>query len=196
MWGCSFQIWQYFFENSSPKIPKEGIFGPKVRYICFFLRILQYYKIEGTDFKYDNRLLNFSLKKLKAFLVSNLGVFIFWQNFAISQIRGCWLQIWQYYFRIAAQNYPNQAFLIPNLRIFIISGNLAIRQIRRDLFQTWQFFFKFQPKNTEIRHCWSLIQTFSFFHEILHLDKLEGADFKYDFYFIFLFSIYFTLTIK
>ena len=142
MWGCSFQIWQYFFENSSPKIPKEGIFGPKVRYICFFLRILQYYKIEGTDFKYDNRLLNFSLKKLKAFLVSNLGVFIFWQNFAISQIRGCWLQIWQYYFRIAAQNYPNQAFLIPNLRIFIISGNLAIRQIRRDLFQTWQFFFQ------------------------------------------------------
>ena len=36
IWGCWFQIWQYcFHSNSSPKIPKSGIFGPKFRYFCF-----------------------------------------------------------------------------------------------------------------------------------------------------------------
>ena len=41
-------------------------------------------------------------------------------------------------------------------------------------------FLKFQPKNTQIRHFWSQIQTFSFFPEILQFDKFKGADFKYD----------------
>ena len=33
---CWFQIWQQFFSNCSPKIPKQGIFGPKFKdfYFC------------------------------------------------------------------------------------------------------------------------------------------------------------------
>ena len=42
------------------------------------------------------------------------------------------------------------------------------------------FFFKFQYKNTQIRHFWSEIYAFLFFHKILRLGKLKGADFKYD----------------
>ena len=51
-------------------------------------------------------------------------------------------------------------------------------------------FLNFLPKNTQIRHFlvkntqirqfWSHIQAFSLFHNILLLDKFEGADFKYD----------------
>ena len=41
-------------------------------------------------------------------------------------------------------------------------------------------FIKLQPKNTQIRHFCSQIQAFSFFHEISHFDKFEGAGFKYD----------------
>ena len=41
-------------------------------------------------------------------------------------------------------------------------------------------FLKFQLKNTQIRHFWSQIQAFSLFHDILQLEKFEGADFKYD----------------
>ena len=40
------------------------------------------------------------------------------------------------------------------------------------------FLFKFQPKNTQIRHFWSQVYAFLFFHEILQLDKFEVADFK------------------
>ena len=39
---------------------------------------------------------------------------------------------------------------------------------------------KFQPKNTKIRHIWSQIQAFLFFHKIVQLRKIEGTDFKRD----------------
>ena len=45
------------FKNSSPKITKQGIYGPKFRHFCFFLEVLEFGKIEGADFKYDNSFL-------------------------------------------------------------------------------------------------------------------------------------------
>ena len=36
------------------------------------------------------------------------------------------------------------------------------------------------PKNTQTRHFLYQIWAFSLFHEVLQLDKFEGADFKYD----------------
>ena len=62
-------------------------------------------------------------------MVTNLDIFIFSWNFAIRQIRGCWFQIWQYYFQIQAQKYPNNALFVPYLRIFIFVPNFAARQI-------------------------------------------------------------------
>ena len=39
----------------------------------------------------------------------------------------------------------------------------------------------FQPRNTQIRHFWSLIWELPFLQKKkLKLDKLEGADFKYE----------------
>ena len=76
-----------FFSNSNPKIPKSGNFGPKFRYFCFFTK---FYKFEGVGFKYDK---NFS-KNLaqkhpnKAFLVPNLGIFLFSQNLQLDKFQG------------------------------------------------------------------------------------------------------------
>ena len=39
-------------------------------------------------------------------------------------------------------------------------------------------FLKFLSKSTQVKHFWSQVQAFSLFHEILQLDKCEGADFK------------------
>ena len=41
-------------------------------------------------------------------------------------------------------------------------------------------FLQFFPKNTQIRHFWSQIQGLMCFRKILQLEKLQGADFKYD----------------
>ena len=83
------------FSNFSPKTPKLGIFGPKLK-----------------DF--------FSAP-----------------NFAIRQIRGCWLQKGQWFFKIAPKH-PNKAFLVPNLRILIFARNFAITQIGGRWSQIWQ----------------------------------------------------------
>ena len=48
-------------------------------------------KFEGADFKYDNSILKTLTQKYpdKAFLVPNLGIFIFSPILAFRQIRGC-----------------------------------------------------------------------------------------------------------
>ena len=43
-----------FFSNSSPKIPKQSIFGPKFKAFLSFCKILQLGKFEGADMKYNN----------------------------------------------------------------------------------------------------------------------------------------------
>ena len=52
------------FLNSSPKILKQAIVGPKISH--FFRKILQLDKFEGADFKYDNILFKFQPKSLSA----------------------------------------------------------------------------------------------------------------------------------
>ena len=83
------------FSNSSPKIRKSGIFGPKFKNFYFLHKTLQQSKFEGADFKYDNRFSNCCPKhSKKAFLVSDLKILIFAWNFAIRQFGGRWLEIW------------------------------------------------------------------------------------------------------
>ena len=59
---------------------------------------LQQGKFEGADFKYDNVFSKLVPKKLKLgffFLIPNLGILIFAQNFSITQFGGRLLEIWQ-----------------------------------------------------------------------------------------------------
>ena len=119
--------------------------------------------------------------EIRHFFGPNLGIFVFLLNFSVRQIRGCWFQIWQKFFLILAQKYPNKAFLVPNLGIFLFwGGNLELDSIRRCLFQIWQYFLKILAQKSQIRHFWSQIFTLLFFRKILQIDKFEGADFKYD----------------
>ena len=150
IWGCRFQIWQKFFENSSPKISKWDFFCQKYPNKAFlvpnlnifvFWQNLQLGKFDAGDFKYSNSFLKTNLAQkylTKAFLVTNLGIFFISKIFAIRQIQGCWFQIWQYHFQNPAQKYPNKVFLVPNLDVFVFLENFAIRQIRECWFQTWQ----------------------------------------------------------
>ena len=41
-------------------------------------------------------------------------------------------------------------------------------------------FLNLEDKNTQTKHFWSQIYGFSHFHEILHLETFDDADFKYD----------------
>ena len=71
--------------------------------VLFLHQTLQQDKFEDADFKYDNSIFKFqkyySQKyQIKTFLVTNLGIFVSSRNFDIRQTRGCWFQVWQYFF--------------------------------------------------------------------------------------------------
>ena len=75
----------------------------------------------------------------KGFMVPKLDKFLFLQNFAFGQIRGCWCQIWQYFFKILAQKCPNKAILVSIFFVlFLFLSYFTIRQIRGYWFQIWQ----------------------------------------------------------
>ena len=72
------------------------------------------------------------------------------------------------------------AFSVPNLRIFVFALNFATRQIQGFWFQIWQYFLqilaqKYPNKALLVPNLSNFI-----FHEILQVDKFEGADFKCD----------------
>ena len=94
------------FSNCSCKIHKSGIFGPKFRHFCFFLKFCKQTHLRV--------------------LISNMTI-VFLQ---------------------------------------FLPKNTEIRY--------------FWVKNTKIRNFWSQFQAFSLFHDILQVDKFEGADFKYE----------------
>ena len=96
------------FSNSSPKIHKSGIFGPKFRHFCFFLWNFANRQIWGCWFKYDNSFFFFNSSPK----IVKYGIF--------------------------GQKYPNKVFLAPNLSIFVSSPDFPIRQIRSSWFQIWQ----------------------------------------------------------
>ena len=75
-------------------------------------------------------------------MVPNLGIFIISRYFAIRQIQGCWFQIWQYHFQIAAPKYGNLTFLVPNLRIFIFSTKLCNKANSRVLISSMTMVFQ------------------------------------------------------
>ena len=75
--------------------------------MLFFRKILQLDKFKDADFIYDKSFKILAQKhKSKAFLLTNLGIFVFPRNFAIRQIRGCRFQIWEHCFQNPAQKYP------------------------------------------------------------------------------------------
>ena len=106
--------------------------------------------------------------------------FFFLRGFAVSQIRGCWFQIWQYYFQIPAQKYPNKAFLVPNLKIFICT-KLCSKTNSRTLISNMTIIFSISiPKTRKSGLFGPKFKIFYFLHVTLQQGKFEDADFKYD----------------
>ena len=81
--------------NSSPKIRKSGVFGPKYKDFYFFAQNLA--KFEGADFKYDCFQIWFQIWffkiaapniQIRHFLVPNLRILVFARNFELDKLIG------------------------------------------------------------------------------------------------------------
>ena len=182
------------FSNSSPKIPKSGIFGPKYRRF-FFREVLQIDKFEDADFKYYNSFLKFQPKnsQIRHFGPKARDFDFFAKFFNLTNSKLLISNMTKVFFKILVQKYQNRVFLFKNTQIRPFWFQFQTFSLFHDILQLDKFegadfkygniAFKFQPKNTQIRHFWSRIQAFLFFREILQIDKFEGADIKYDYSF-------------
>ena len=113
--------------------------------------------------------------KNKAFLVSNLGIFIFSRDFPIKQIRGCWFQIWQYCFQLPDRKYPNLQFLVSNLRIFILHQTLHTDKFEGVDFKYDNGFFEFQSENNPIELFFFFSLNVSIFYLCMRLRILKNS---------------------
>ena len=111
-------------------------------------------KFEDADIKNKTLLFsNFSQKKYPnhAFLVPNLGIFVFPQNFVIRQIWEYCIQIWHYCFHILAQKNLNEAFFDPNSSILVFREILQIDQFEGADLKYDNSFLEFLPKKNKLR---------------------------------------------
>ena len=129
------------FSNSSPQIPKSGIFVSNLR-IFIFAPNFAIRQIQKRWFQIWQDFFQILAQKYQneAFLVPNLGIFIISQNFAIRQIWECGFKIWQYCFQIPVPKYQFRHFCI-KFKDFYFCIKL----------------FNYLVKNTQIRHFWSQI---------------------------------------
>ena len=129
----------------------------------------RYYQIPAQ--KYPN----------KAFLVPNLRIFCFAPNFVNKANSRSLISNMTMVFQKCCPKYANKVFLV-ELRIYIFAQNLFLVKFERDFkYDSTLVIFEITLNsiNTQMRHFLSQIQGFLFLHEIMQLDKFEGAEFNY-----------------
>ena len=94
--GCWFQLWQQYFQIPVSKYGNQAFLVPNLSIFTFCTKLGNKANsgalIENMSMAFQNCCPN---HRNKAFSVPNLRILIFAQNFAIRQIGGLWLQIWQ-----------------------------------------------------------------------------------------------------
>ena len=121
---CWFQMWRYYLR------------------IAVLLKNLQLNKFEGADFKYDNSFFLILPPKYAniAFLVPNLGIFVFHKNWQLEKFEGAenrTIHFWTSSLKIPKSgNFPSK------FRDLYFAPNFALRQIWRRWFQIWQWLFR------------------------------------------------------
>ena len=101
----SFQIWQKYFRIPSPKICRSGIcLVPNLRIFIFCTKLCNKANSKALILKITMVFQNcYPKHPNKTFLVPNLRILTFEQNFAIRQIGVRLLQTWQQFFNIPVQ---------------------------------------------------------------------------------------------
>ena len=103
--------------------------------------------------------------------------FVFFQNFAISQLWGCWFQIWQYSLKFYQKSKEMRHIWSQIYELLFLFKVLEFDKSEYRHFKYENSYLKFYQKN--IQTTYFCIFSVLYFFKILQFDKFEGADFKY-----------------
>ena len=110
--------------------------------------------------------------------------FYFWPNFACWQIRWCWFQIWQPFFKSTGPNTQIRHFwshFLLLLLLLLFCSIFSIWIISRALISNMTLVFS----NFSLKYSKGFFGPwdFLFLRKTFHFNKFEGADFKYGYSF-------------
>ena len=118
-----------------------------------------------------------------AFLVPNLGIFLFQNILSLDKLEGTDFTYGNIYiFTNSSPKIPMSGIFGTKFRRFRFFVKFCKYTNLRELIpkMTIVLFLKFLPKNRKIKNFWPQTLTFLFFRKILQLHKFESGDLKYD----------------
>ena len=147
------------FSNSSPKVLKSGILGPKLRHFCFFVNFRKQTKLWVLISNMTIVFLKFLPKNTQGrHFLSQIQAFSLFQDILqLDKFEGADFKLDNIFFQIPAQKYPNHTFLVQNLDFFFSSQNLQLDKSEGVDFKYDNSFFqppaqKYQNKAFLARH--------------------------------------------
>ena len=165
-----------FFSYSSPKIPKEDIFGAKILDFYFCNNTISRKLISNMKkLFFKSQLQN---PKIRHFWFQTLRFLFFYQPLQQDKLEDKDFSYDNSIFKLQPENKEIRDFCNQIQTFFVFSLNSAIRNIQDGDLKYEKIVFKFLPKNTQIRHFWFQVKALCFSLKLFH--KLKGADFKYD----------------
>ena len=147
------------------KISQQGVFGPKFRHFCFFVKFCKQTNLRVLISNMTIVLLAFLPKntQLRHFQ-SQIQAFLFFTKFCNYTNLKMVNSNMRMFFSNSSPKIPElhifrhfQIKIVSNLDIFAFLQNFQSDKIQGADFKYDNSFFKFQPKNTKIRHFWSQI---------------------------------------
>ena len=139
------------FSNSSPKILKSGIFGPKLKEFYFSTKLCNKANsrrlVSNMTIAFSNSSLNTC--KLGVFLIPNLRIFILHQTLQLGKFEGVDFKYDHYFFEFQ----PSKAYFVLNISsYFIFAWNFAYSRVysKFDFCFVLHIFFNFR----QILGCW------------------------------------------
>ena len=107
------------FSNSSPKILKSDIFGPKFSHFCFFTKFYYYTNSKVLISNTTNSFLKFQPKNTQiTHFWSQIQAFsLFHDILQLDKFKGADFKYDNNFFKILASKYPKTAFLLKNIQM-------------------------------------------------------------------------------
>ena len=179
------------FSNSSLKIPKLGIFGPKFKDFYFYTEFCNKDNSRTLISSMSILFSNFSPKILKfdvfgqrhqnkAFSALNLEILFLRKILQLDKFEGANFRYENSFLKFQPENTQIRHFWSKMQAFSLFHEILQLGKSEGADSKYDNIIFKFQPKTTQVRLFWSQIQVFLVLRKVLQLDKFVDADLNYD----------------
>ena len=123
------------FKNSNKKSTQIRHICSQIYALLFLLKVFQFDKSEGVDFKYENSYLKFYHKNIEITRFCIFPLVYFCKILQFDKFGGADFKYGINYFQSLRQIYPNKAFLVRNFGIFFFRESFKLDKFECAVFK-------------------------------------------------------------